>query len=216
MSRSALDSATAAEVAKPALYGCLLFKIAFPSLTLTITDFGIAISFGGDTYFPNAKVLGFSGYEENTDLHPRRVQFDLGVSQDIVDALTGDNFQNSIANVWIATVTPGGAIIGSPYNLAANLRMSTGLVTLGDGSGSAQLSCETRDVYSERNSQALCTNASQQLRYAGDTCMKDLALTADKVIDWGGKAQAVGYPGGGPPGNNFRGNPNGPGRRVND
>lgn len=216
MSRGGLDSATAVEAAKPSFYACHLFKIAFPSVTLTITDFGEAIGFGGDTYLPNAKVLGFSGYEENTDLHPRRVQLDLAVTQDIVDALTGDAFQGSVVNIWIATISAARTLVGTPYNVASNLRMSTGLVTLEDGTGTAQLSCETRDVYSERNSEALCTNASQQLRYAGDTCMKDLAVTADKVIDWGGKAQAVGYPSGGAPGNNFRGNPNGPGRRVND
>lgn len=215
MSRGGLDSSTAAESAKPSFYACHLFKIVFPSTTLTITDFGEPVAFGGETYSPAAKVLGFSGYEENTDLHPRRVQLDLAVTQDIVDALTGDAFQGSLVNIWIATISAARTLVGTPYNVASNLRMSTGLVTLEDGTGTAQLSCETRDVYSERDSQALCTNASQQLRYAGDTSMKDLAVTADKVIDWGGKAQPVGTPPGGAPGNTFIGNPNGPGRRVN-
>ena len=196
MTRQSLDTSLAASVAGPSLYGCHLFRLVFPSITLNITDFGEAILWNAWNFLPDAKVLNWSGYEENNDLHPRRVQLDLSISQDVVDAVTGDNFQNSLVNIWIATLTSNRVLIGSPYNVASNLRMSSSSLVLDDRSGQLSLSCETRDVYNERDSASLCTQTSQQLRYPTDTALNDLALTANKIVEWGRKLNAAGDNGG--------------------
>lgn len=191
MTRANLDAASQAQASSASLRSGNLFRFQFPSGTVYATNMGVPVSYNGWTFSPGATVLGWSGYNEASDLKPRGVDFTLSLLPSLVSAALNDNYQNSLVDVWIAFFDQQYAVVGTPYPIAPALRMSVAALDVSDGGGSIRLTCETGGVFFARSSTTLCTDQTQQRRYPGDTSLANLQQVFTRIVDWGGNLQTA-------------------------
>ena len=187
MTRATLGATNAAEVVKPTLRLEYLCQVVLPSVTLRGSTGDTDVPFGGNTYYGNAKFVGFSNIIEVPDLKARKVSIQLsGLDPQLVSAAINDKFHFAEISLYIAMFNEAGALIADPHQIGTSLYASNMPIRLGEGTGSIDLQAETLEVFNKRNSAVLATPESQKLRYAGDTGMDNVRKISEMEFEWGG------------------------------
>lgn len=195
MSRAALGTANRAAAMATAVARVELLQLQFSGGVLRLASGDRDISYGGNVYFANGSLGDLPAAEETIDLKPRTVTLKLsGANAALISTLRTTVWQYSRVDGWLGFLDAAGNLVADPYSIAPDLRASSALIALGEGTAEITLEVEGRELALLRNSAVLATDVSQRARYPGDTGMSKVAAIADIQVQWGGKTQNVGTP----------------------
>jgi hypothetical protein len=187
------------------LRGCHLLDLSFSSGHVFVTDAGIDMSFGGNTYVAVGGLGSFDGIEESVDFVARGCRMELGGIEPTLIATIiseSDTYQGRPATLYVGMLDEQNAFIDTPEILWAGY-MDTMKISMNrtDDVVAAKiiLTCEHR----LRNTPPYSrwSDADQQERYQSpsrDRFFQYTAVAAGYKSNWGGRLTTWNYrPGGG-------------------
>jgi hypothetical protein len=184
MSRS-LDAAVAAELQKAAMQPVLFFEGEFTSGTTRAWTGVGTIVWNGQTWQGVGTFGGFSGVEETGEI--RAVNFTVsldGVSPLLISAALGDAKQGAPGRVWLGMLDSTGALIGTPYLIAAG-RLDVPEIEDSGEAATVRITYESRLIDLKRPRIRRYTSEDQKLDYADDLGFDFIPSLQDKTITWG-------------------------------
>lgn len=188
MTRSTLAAANRAEAIAPVVRVAEMAELQFPGGTIRCTTAEMDVTWGGNTFSGNARLIDSGAVGEASDLKARRVAMRLsGLDSTLITRILTDAYNFSAVNIWLGFFDENWQLVADPHEIAPDLLMSGISISLEAGSGTIELSAEYFDIFAQRDSAVLATPASQRLRYPGDSGMDDVARVATQEIVWGGE-----------------------------
>lgn len=167
----------------------------FPSGHLRVHTWLGTITWGGYDWIGVGQLGAITIGAEDAELRP--VAFTLGLSgvdASLVRAARTEAYHGRPARVyrgWLDTATR--ALVATPERRRTGL-MDTMTTTLGHGSGSITVSCESELARWQRPRGLMYTHESQQIIYEGDRGFDLIPTIQTRSIDWGPYRTVFGMP----------------------
>ena len=154
--------------------------------TLTFTDYGHSIDYGGDTYTATNGFVSLSDPSESEDLRVNSLTVQMsGVEQSFISIFLSEDWVNRRVLLQTAFLNSSDVVIGTPITIF------DGLISGFDISEGAKTSVVNITVSShwadfDRKAGRLTNNNSQQYFFAGDVGM-EFAASIVTDLKWGRK-----------------------------
>lgn len=191
MARAGLSATVQAELVKGSLRAANTLKLDFPGGALNTTQAGFQISYNGDTYSNDGRLLGMSGVTERTDGKPGMLSISLSPDTTVRARIDDDDWQYS-------KVYPRLVLLDSKYAVIDSISlgvyyMSTAQHQIGMGEASIHLECEPLIVDLSRHHPVLPSTRDQARRSSGDTYFDAVSAIVGMRLEWGGRPAVVPY-----------------------
>lgn len=195
MTREAISSANRTAITAKSVRMAEFIELQFPEGTVRATLAARNIVWGGFTWLGDGKVLSIERLTENTDNKPRRSMLRLsGVDATIRSRLMTSKLNYSECNIYLGLFDEAWVLLDTPITLAQRMLMSFPRIRLDKGEQMAELSLESWNLLSQRDSPVLATPETQKIRFPGDRGLDRVALIATQEFQWGGQYVFAGDP----------------------
>ena len=189
-----LDPAILAEIEKGSLRVETMLKLDFPGGAITTTTSPKAISYGGDTYKPNALLQSVSGISERADGKAGLLTLKLNPTDELRALIAADDWQGSEVYPYFAFLDGNYGLIDAC--LMSVYLMSTANYAIDTGTATLDLECEPFIVKLEQHNPVWPSTQDQALRSPGDTFFNGAATIKGQRFQWGGRTYVRGGSGG--------------------
>ena len=187
MSRD-LPAALATEVAKSMLRPFFMVEALFDSGTVRLWS-GIGnITVFGQTWTGAGNVLGFSSYEETSNLQAQGINISLsGISTSLISLALAEPYQGRECRIYLGAFDQNWALVSDPYQIFAGI-MDVIEVSEGGDTCTLTLQCESKLVQLTRTKERRYTSESQKADYPGDKGFDFVTQLQDQEILWKARA----------------------------
>ena len=169
-----------------------LVKLELGSGTLYLMDAPGKLSWDGQTWLGVGGFGSVSAVEEGTDDTPKPITLTLsGIDSALVTAALTEHYYGKSCTLYSAWFDENGALLADPEPEWEG-RISDMDVTVGHGSSSIEVNCESRLIIWSRTNGAEYTDEDQQHKFAGDPFFDQMAVQADQAVIWGKLKTAFG------------------------
>lgn len=188
MTREAISSANRTAITAKSVRVAEFIELQFPEGTVRATMAARHIDWGGFTWLGDGKVLSVERLTENTDNKPRRSMLRLSaVDATIRSRLMVGKLDYSKCNIYLGLFDENWVLVDTPITLAKGMLMSFPRIRLAKNEQMAELSLESWNLLSQRDSPVLATPETQRIRFPGDRGLDRVSLIATQEFQWGGE-----------------------------
>lgn len=178
---AAFEAALLQQDVRPALFFEGQFATGFVRLWTGLGN----VDWNGQTWAGAGNLIGISAMEEGADIVARGVSVSLsGVPTSLVSVAIVDAQQGLPGRMWVALVTPTGAIIADPVQAFVG-RLDVPSLADGGDTCTITISYEGRLIDLNTPRELRYTHESQQQLYLGDLGFEYVTSIQDAKINWG-------------------------------
>lgn len=190
MTRSTLAAANRTEVQANQFRTEYLVTLAFPGGTLRCTTANKTLTFGGNNYLADGRLISVGGISERGDGTQDPIKIILSGADSTVLTRIDDDFHYSRVTVYQGWLDTAHALVNDPHSLGAYFMSHVDDVYDDDGAR-IELVCENvLWAEGQRVDAFLFNDVEQKLRSTGDTFLSNLASLTGSQHVWGGGSQA--------------------------
>lgn len=143
------------------------------------------ITADGQTWDGAGHVLGISEATEAADLSAEGMTVTLsGLDDSVLSAILNENYKLRPLSIYVGALDANDEPVSALYQ-TFNGRIDTINIQEAGESVTLSINAESRLIDLNRPRTRKLTDAEQQSRYPGDTSLAQVALLADRQLDWG-------------------------------